>query len=70
MEDMEHAFRGGAMLVIGGGHGPPKSFKKIFRVGKIIYLNNFSKNWPPHEKLFGPPICPHLVFLPNLLFIF
>ena len=63
-------FRGGAMLVTGGAMAPPKSFKKFFRVGKIVYLNNFSKNWPPHEKLFGLPICPHLVFLANLLFNF
>ena len=56
------------MLVTGGAM--PKSFKKIFRVGKIVYLNNFSKNWLPHEKLFGPHICPHLVFLANLLFNF
>ena len=63
-------FRGGAMLVTGGAMAPPKSFKNFFRVGKIVYLNNFSKNWPPHEKLFGLPICPHLVFLANLLFNF
>ena len=52
--------RGGAMLMTGGTMAPPKVLKIFFRVGKIAYLNHFSKNWPPHEKLFGPPICPRL----------